>query len=122
VNVEMSLLEVPRDQWPDTEGMTLEPSRVAIIGGAYLVQVYEEADSITRLTVCSTNATSRMGQIRFADGIPWDHLQEVKRVMGYGGLDAVEVYPPGDDLVNRANMRHLWVLPYRLPFVWRHDA
>jgi hypothetical protein len=33
--------------------------------------------------------------------------------------DAVEVYPPAGDVVNVANMRHLWVLRDRLPFAWR---
>lgn len=117
----LGVQEIPREDWPQSAGrMTLEPSRMAIVGGAYLVQVFQEPDGITRLTVCGTNATrSRMGKVRFSDGIPWDHLQEVKRIIGYGKRDAVEVYPPDDDLVDMANMRHLWVLPYRLPFAWR---
>lgn len=34
---------------------------------------------------------------------------------------AVEIYPAERDIVNVANMRHLWVLPERLPFGWRRD-
>ena len=31
---------------------------------------------------------------------------------------AVEVFPADDQVVNVANMRHLWVLPEPLPFAW----
>ena len=34
----------------------------------------------------------------------------------------MEVYPRTADLVNVANMRHLWVLPELLPFAWRKGA
>jgi hypothetical protein len=46
-------------------------------------------------------------------------LQTVKDELGYAERDAVEVFPAQGDLVNVANMRHIWVLPYRLPFIWR---
>jgi len=120
----MGVIEVPEDRWPDTSRMTIAPSRVSVVhgmsGAGYLVQMFREPNSIIRLTVCSTDATlSRSGAVRFADGIPWDDLQEIKRLMGYGDQDAVEVYPPTQDVVNRANMRHLWILPEPLPFAWR---
>lgn len=53
-----------------------------------------------------------------SDGITWDDLQWIKRAAGYGDREAVEVYPLDDDVVNVANMRHLWILPagQRLPF------
>lgn len=46
------------------------------------------------------------------DGIPWDDLQVMKRLAGYGDDYAIEVYPADRDIVNDANIRHLWVLPY----------
>ncbi len=48
----------------------------------------------------------------------WDYLQKVKdEIFGESAL-AVEVYPKSDKVVNRMNMRHLWILPdgFELPF------
>lgn len=40
---------------------------------------------------------------------------------GYGDRDAVEAYPKNSDVVNVANIRHLWILPNHadLPVFWR---
>jgi len=45
------------------------------------------------------------------DGISWDTLQAIKNEMiGYEEI-AVEVYPSQIDVVNDANIRHLWTVP-----------
>ncbi len=49
----------------------------------------------------------------------WDELQRIKSECGYGNTDAIEIYPADDDVVNVANMRHLWILDSRIPFAWR---
>lgn len=46
-----------------------------------------------------------------SDGIPWDHLQIIKNEVAGEEATAIEVYPRESDLVNEANMRHLWVVP-----------
>jgi len=56
--------------------------------------------------------------LRWVDGITWDDLQRLKREAGYGDREAVEVYPPAACVVNEANIRHLWILPSRMPFSW----
>jgi hypothetical protein len=56
---------------------------------------------------------------RWADGITWDTLQLLKRECGHGERWAVEVYPPDTDIVNVANMRHLWLLRAPPPFGFR---
>lgn len=85
----------------------------------FLVQVFKER-GIIRLTINRT-MIGRDGQ--WLDGITWDELQEIKDALGFGGWDAVEVYPCRRDIVMDANMRHLWVLSTAtskdLPFVWR---
>lgn len=57
--------------------------------------------------------------IRNAPGtdIGWREKQIIKnKIMGYNAL-AIEVYPPHDELINQANMYHLWVLhETKLPF------
>lgn len=53
------------------------------------------------------------------DGISWDALQEIKGAVGYADRDAVEIYPRDADVVNVANMRHLWITPEPIAFAWR---
>lgn len=112
----MDLGELPREQWTHIQADPM-PFRVWI-GEGYLVQAYHEQEGIVRLTV---NSVKREGR-KWADRIPWDDLHAIKVACGYGKQDAVEVYPPTRDTVNVANMRHLWVLPYQLPFAWRRDG
>lgn len=83
----------------------------------FLVQVYAEAEGMTRLSVSRTIP----GHNGWGDKITWDELQQVKTEACYGERDAVEVYPPDFDVVNVANMRHLWVYPEGsiIPFAWR---
>jgi hypothetical protein len=46
-------------------------------------------------------------------------LQRLKAECGYADRDAVEVYPRERDVVNVANLRHLWVMREPLAFAWR---
>jgi len=108
------LTEVPRDEWPER---LHDPKRMRVFRSReLLVQEFFEGDEIVRLSV---NVVRVGSNGRWEDGITWEDLQTVKDELGYAGRDAVEVFPAQDDLVNVANMRHLWVLPYRLPFIWR---
>jgi hypothetical protein len=50
------------------------------------------------------------------DGIGWDVLQTIKNEMLGEDVTAVEVYPASDQVVNEANIRHLWEMPEPLPF------
>lgn len=58
--------------------------------------------------------------IKRHDGKPvtWAEMQRVKNELAGEALTAIEVYPPVDQLVDEANMYHLWVLPsgFKLPF------
>lgn len=51
--------------------------------------------------------------------ISWDTLMRLKREAGFGGLDALEAYPADDDVVNVANMRHLFLFSEPVAFIWR---
>ena len=44
-------------------------------------------------------------------GIPWDDLQAIKNDMLGEDVMAIELYPPQSDMVDEANIRHLWVVP-----------
>lgn len=58
--------------------------------------------------------------VRRHDGRPlhWKHMQRIKNELVGEERTAVEVYPAQADLVDVANMYHLYVLPegYQLPF------
>lgn len=112
------LVTVPRDEWPERSPPGL---LTALRSRTYLVQVFNEgrAGVVVRLSVNRTGITPKGG---WQQDIPWEDLQRLKREAGYGNLHAVEVFPPDEDVVNVANMRHLWVLADPLPFAWRREA
>ncbi len=106
------LVEIPKEKWPTTKGKP--PFRV-LRGRKFFVQLYLEPNGVVRISVTK----AELGMCRkFADGISWDELQEIKRWCGYGDLMAVEIYPADCNIVNDANMRYLWVLNEFIPVGW----
>lgn len=106
-----ALRSVPPHEWPAyrPEGLTaVWRSR------EFLVQVFTHERAF-RLSVCRTQVTGD----RWTDGISWDDLQRVKHECGLGDRCAVELYPPDNEVVNDANMRHLWLVDAP-PFMWRN--
>lgn len=111
---EPSLLRpVPPSEWPDYRPPGLE---AVWRSREFLVQVFTH-ESAFRLSVCRTQITGA----RWTDGISWDDLQRVKRECGLGDKCAVELFPPDGEVVNVANMRHLWIVDAP-PFMWRAQA
>lgn len=111
------LAVVPRHTWPALyDGNPNAPTEVWR-SRDFLVQCYRaEAPALCRLSV---NRTTLSGD-RWVEGISWEELQNIKTECGFGCMDAVEVFPDHRDVVNVANMRHLWILsPGNLPFAWR---
>lgn len=106
------LVAVPNTEWPRKE----KRLEAVFRSNKFLVQVYDEDNGIVRLSVCRTEI-NKAGD--WSDRITWDELQEIKRQCCFGNFDAVEIYPQTSDVVNVANMRHLWVLPNKLDFAWR---
>lgn len=109
------LVDVPRCEWPDNPPPKLLR---ALRSRTYMVQVFNEghAGVLVRLSVNRTAIEPKGGWLQ---DIPWEDLQRLKREAGYGDFDAAEVYPRDADVVNVANMRHLWVLAQPLQFAWR---
>ena len=81
----------------------------------YLVQVYNQ-NGARRISINKTHIDDNGNWLQ---GISWDDLMLIKRLIGYGDFDAVEVYPKDQDVVNVANMRHLFILNEPLDFIWR---
>lgn len=110
------LCEVPRNEWP-LEHQHGPISRVWR-SRDFLVQEYTEpAPVLVRLSVLRTTLDPKTG--RWVDGITWDELQVIKAECGYGDMDALELYPMAADVVNVANLRHLWVMREPVAFAWR---
>lgn len=108
------LKEWPPEEWP-TPSATM---RRVFRSKTFLVQEHAaDAPAIVRLSI---NRTAITNDGEWVQGITWEELQRIKREAGYGDFDAVEVFPPESDVVNVANMRHLWILPAgTLAFAWR---
>lgn len=108
------MVAVPKEAWPRgfVERVEVWRSR------EFLVQVFPVEDALVRLSV---NRTKIDRDGKFKGDITWDELQWIKSACGYGDRDALEVYPPDGDIVNVANMRHLWVHgpSVRIPWFWR---
>lgn len=116
-----SLVSVPERDWPARRGRESYP--VAVWASRYyLVQRYDEPAlngvELRRLTVSRTSARTLNGQARWDQDIPWEDLQRCKRETGHGDWYGLELYPRDRDVVNVANMRHLWLLAEPLGIGW----
>jgi hypothetical protein len=96
-------------------GRTRSPSQVWR-NNKYLVTQWE-CSPYLRLSICRTMIDEHGHWL--AD-IGWEDMQAIKSSLGFGDRLAVEIFPRDDDVVNVANMRHLWIFPNGevLPFGW----
>lgn len=115
------LQKIAKEHWP---GFCQKASSREIIGvwrsKDFLLIEYEEPNCMRRLTVCRT-MINKNGEL--LDGISWDDLQRLKGEAGYTDFDAVEIFPKDSNVVNVANMRHLWINlanPNAVWFAWKH--
>ena len=111
----VELTQVPEKGWRPVEWDSQK--RVAVWRSRdYLVQVVDEGGGYFRISI---NRSEIDGDGKWRDGLTWDELQEIKNAVGFASMDAVEIYPAAEDVVNVANMRHLWVLPCPFALAWR---
>ena len=101
----------------DRNGMSQELLK-AFRNRRFVVQIYQNGPWI-RLSVNRSEYDPENDC--WKEGISWDDLQQIKTDMGFGGHDAVEVFPKDSDIVYVTNMRHLWILPedHSMDFIWR---
>lgn len=111
------LTEIPESEWPYREPG--KRPRAVWRSREFLVQAYDERRfagiEVRRLSVDRVEVD--VGG-HWAAEIGWDELQRVKRESGHGDWYALEVYPRDRDIVNVANMRHLWLLAEPLSIGW----
>lgn len=97
----------------ELRGTAMEHMRCAYVNAIYSVQVYE-------CDVPDFGAVTHLA-IRRHDGAmsrSWSHLQRIKNELVGADRLGVEVFPPAGDLVDQADMQHLWVLPVGFEFAF----
>jgi len=104
-------VEIPPENWSQPP-----PDNLIKLfrNNAFLVQVFADESGI-RITVNRTMIDNQGGWLQ---GISWEDLQRIKSTIGYGDVMAVEIYPADENVINMANMRHLWVLKDGLNVGW----
>jgi hypothetical protein len=111
------LTPVPRETWPEAPPGWRRPDEL-LRSRTFLCQVFKGEHVLVEARL-SINRTVVGPNGHWGEGITWEELQQLKAEAGYPFADAVEIYPTELDVVNVANMRHLWVLKDRVPFAWR---
>ena len=101
----IELTKVPKELWPTIPKHHTKPEKV-FYSKTFMVQEYKEGYS-TRLSICRTSIDENGA---WKADIQWEELQEIKRQVGYGDRLAVEIFPTDKNIVNVANMRHLWII------------
>lgn len=85
----------------------------------FLVVLWLEKTGFTRLT-CQRSKVNPDGS--WVEGISWDDMQRLKSEAGFGHLWAVECFPPDSEVVNVANLRHMFLLNEPPAFGWHKKA
>lgn len=84
----------------------------------FMVVLWMELSGWQRLT-CQRTKLLPNGE--WKDGLSWDDLQRLKAEAGFGDHWAVECFPPDSQVVNVANLRHLFLLPAAPDFGWKRS-
>lgn len=84
----------------------------------FLVQIFKEKYT-TRLSINRTELNKDGSG--WLDGITWDDIQKIKANLGYRDSCAIEIYPPEKDLVNVANIRHIFIVDKAPEFMWKKN-
>lgn len=95
------------------------PPSQAWVSRRYMVQLFDE-DPFQGIDTrrMSVNRVTLGPDGRWVDGLTWDELQALKAEIGFGDWYGLEIYPRARDLVNVANLRHLWLLAHPLDLGW----
>lgn len=109
------------------ESMTYVPEPWPFQQGVDVVGVWRSRDFLAQLVVEQKSKAMRLSIQRtminekggWVEGIAWEEMQRIKSEIGMGHLVGVEVYPRDVDIVNVANMRHIFIMPVDFEVGWR---
>ncbi len=111
----VALAPVPHDEWPPEFAASPRAPLAVWRSRDFLVQRFSApAPALCHLSILRTSLQGG----RWTDGITWDDLQRLKAEAGFGAAWAVELFPADAEVVNVANIRHLWLLPAAPAFAW----
>lgn len=115
----VALMPVPQEELDGivADKMQYSPPCKVWRSQRFLAQLFKEGPRY-RLSVnrCDINSDGS-----WKGDITWDELMECKRQCGYGDYWAVEVYPPDEQVVNVANIRHLWLVEQPPEYAWKKN-
>jgi hypothetical protein len=102
--------------WGEWETLTFMPGQVgrgwaAFVTTAHRNKVFSVLDRPAEAGVRHLAVSSLSGQRP-----TWPEMQRIKDELAGVDATAIEVYPPRDQVVDGADMFHIWVLRGRLPF------
>lgn len=83
----------------------------------FLVALYHD-QGFDRLSI---NRAEIQNDGNWKEYITWDEIQRLKGEAGFGDRWAVECYPPQSEVVNVANMRHIFLLPQAPEYGWKKN-
>lgn len=110
-----TLTPIPQDRWPVMNVIPIQ----AWESKDFCVLQYDEGlfngDEMYRLSICRTTLRD---DGKWEENISWDELMRCKNEVGFGDWYGVEIYPRDKDIVNVANMRHLWIFGKPLNIGW----
>lgn len=111
----VKLTEIRRDLWPmsQTKQTHVWHSR------KFLVQMFDETPfqgiDTRRISICRVTLRNDGA---WEEWLSWEELMQIKREIGFGDWYGLEICPRDRDIVNVANMRHLWLLAAPLDIGW----
>lgn len=103
-------------EWGDWETITFAPGLAgggwaAFITTAHRNKVFSVLDRQAEAGVRHLAVSSLSGQRP-----TWPEMQRIKDELAGADATAIEVYPPRNQVVDEADMFHIWALRGRLPF------
>jgi len=111
--IPFKLIEFPKGKWEHLNNGNSNADVLRVFQcDRFLIQIRRHGPTI-RLCVNKVKFyrdAKDPGELKWQDGITWDELQEIKNQCGYQDHWMCEYYPPQDQVVNVANIRHLWLM------------
>lgn len=112
-------------QWPEWKTSTFPKGSVSPNpdGWAFQFHTAHANDVFCVLDRTLPDGTRHLGVSSLSGNRPtWWEMQRIKDELAGEGATAIEVYPPHHEIVDGADMFHIWVLPTALPFsLWERD-
>ena len=112
-------IQIPMGEAKDLTCMGKAPEACFRNRSFFVMLFMDDCDGTPYLRM-SVNRTELDKDGGWMGGMTWDELMAVKRGIGFGDLWMTEVYPPDEEEVNVANMRHLFLVK-QPPYAWSEN-